>query len=175
MTQAKGAPEFLFAPELLVRSDWDRHALNMDIHGGYLAYGSTFFPNSPVWLNRPNLDSRVNARIDIDTQDRVDLEGRLLITTDNPGSPNIQAGLERLPVVTTGGATLGYTHDFNRFELTAKGTIDRTLPAVVPDQRHLFEQRRSQFRPVWRIAARQLRPDTRGAAVLRGRRPHQGP
>jgi hypothetical protein len=127
MTQAKGAPEFLFAPELLVRSDWDRHALNMDIHGGYLAYGSTFFPNSPVWLNRPNLDSRVNARIDIDTQDRVDLEGRLLITTDNPGSPNIQAGLERLPVVTTGGATLGYTHDFNRFELTAKGTIDRTI------------------------------------------------
>jgi hypothetical protein len=126
-TQAKSAPEYLFTPELTVRSDWERHALNFDIHGAYLGYGSTFFPNSPVWLNRPGLDSRVNARIDVDTHDHFDIEGRLLLATDNPGSPNIQAGLEDLPVVTTGGATLGYTHVFNRFEFTAKGTIDRSI------------------------------------------------
>ena len=126
-TQAKSAPEYLFSPELTVRSDWERHALGFDIHGAYLGYGSTFFPNSPVWLNRPSLDSRVNARIDVDTHDHFDLEGRLLLATDNPGSPNIQAGLETLPVVLTGGATLGYTHVFNRFEVTAKGTIDRNI------------------------------------------------
>ncbi len=77
-----------------MRSDWERHALNFNINGSYLGYGSTFFPNSPVWLNRPSLDARVNARIDVDTHDHFDLEGRLLISTDNPGSPNIQAGME---------------------------------------------------------------------------------
>jgi hypothetical protein len=126
-TEAKSAPEYLFSPELTVRSDWERHALNFDVHGAYLGYGSTFFPNSPVWLNRPSLDSRVNARVDVDTHDHLDLEGRLLLGTDNPGSPNIQAGLVDLPVVVTGGATLGYTHVFNRFEITAKGTIDRSI------------------------------------------------
>jgi Putative beta-barrel porin 2 len=126
-TEAKSAPEYLFSPELTVRSDWERHTLNFDIHGAYLGYGSTFFPNSPVWLNRPSLDSRVNARVDVDTHDHFDVEGRLLIATDNPGSPNIQAGLETLPIVLTGGATLGYTHVFNRFEVTAKGTIDRSI------------------------------------------------
>jgi hypothetical protein len=126
-TQAKSAPEYLFSPELTVRSDWERHALNFDIHGSYLGYGSTFFPNSPVWLNRPGLDSRVSGRFDIDSHDHVDAEGRFLIATDNPGSPNIQAGLEVLPIVVTGGATLGYTHVFNRFEITAKGTFDRSI------------------------------------------------
>jgi hypothetical protein len=126
-TQAKSAPEYLLSPELLVRSDWERHALNIDIHGGYLGYGSTFFPNSPVWLNRPNLDARVNGRIDVDYHDHFDVEGRLLIGTDNPGSPNIQAGLETLPVTLTGGATLGYTHVFDRFEITAKGNFDRYI------------------------------------------------
>jgi hypothetical protein len=126
-TEAKSAPEYLFSPELTVRSDWERHALNFDVHGAYLGYGATFFPNAPVWLNRPSLDSRVDARVDVDTHDHLDLEGRLLIGTDNPGSPNIQAGLVDLPVVVTGGATLGYTHVFNRFEITAKGTIDRSI------------------------------------------------
>jgi hypothetical protein len=50
-----------------------------------------------------------------------------LLSTDNPGSPNIQAGLARLPVVTTVGGTLGYAHDFNRFELAVKGTVDRSV------------------------------------------------
>jgi hypothetical protein len=126
-TIAKSAPEYLLSPELLVRSDWERHALNFDIHGSYLGYGSTFFPNSPVWFNRPTLDARANGRIDVDSHDHFDAEGRFVIGTDSPGSPNIQAGLEDLPITLNGGATLGYTHAFNRFEITAKGTFDRFL------------------------------------------------
>jgi hypothetical protein len=126
-TIAKSAPEYLLAPELLGASDWERHSLTFGIRGSYLGYGSTFFPNSPVWLNRPALDSRVNGRVDVDSHDHFDVEGRFLIGTDNPGSPNIQAGLEELPITLVGGATLGYTHVFNRFEITAKGTFDRNL------------------------------------------------
>jgi hypothetical protein len=124
-TIAKSAPEYLLAPELLALSDWERHALNFTIKGSYLGYGSTFFPSSPVWLNRPSLDARANGRIDIDRYDRIDAEGRFIISTDNPGSPNITAGNEYLPVVLNGGATLGYTHLFDRFEVTAKGQFDR--------------------------------------------------
>jgi hypothetical protein len=124
-TIAKSAPEYLLAPELLALSDWERHALNFTIKGSYLGYGSTFFPNSPVWLNRPSLDARANGRIDIDRYDRIDAEGRLIISTDNPGSPNITASNEYLPIVLNGGATLGYTHLFDRFEVTAKGQFDR--------------------------------------------------
>ncbi len=131
-----GKDSFLFtvAPELLVRSDWERHALNADIKGSYLAYSQTFGTNDdgspsgvPNSLDRPTLDSRVDGRIDVTSRSHFDMEGRLLIGTDNPGSPNIQAGLARLPIVTTVGTTLGYTQAFNRFELTAKGTFDRSV------------------------------------------------
>jgi hypothetical protein len=122
----KGSWDFIVAPELTVRSDWERHALNADIHGTYTAFAETF-PGSPVRLDRPTLDSRVSGRIDASSDDRVDMQGRLLLSTDNLGSPNIQAGLARLPIITTPGATLGYTHDFNRFELAAAGTVDRSI------------------------------------------------
>jgi hypothetical protein len=131
-----GKDSFLFtvAPELRVRSDWERHALNADIKGSYLAYTQSFGTNAdgspsgvPNSLDRPTLDSRVDGRLDVNSRSHLDLEGRLLLGTDNPGSPNIQAGLARLPIVTTVGTTLGYTQSFNRFELTAKGTFDRSV------------------------------------------------
>jgi hypothetical protein len=125
-TPPKGSSEFVAAPELIVRSDWERHALNADIHGSYLAYGETF-PGSPGNLDRPTLDSRVSGRVDVGTHDRVNLESRLLLSTDNPGSPNIQAGLARLPIVTTVGGTFAYAHDFNRFEISTKSTVDRSV------------------------------------------------
>jgi hypothetical protein len=91
-----------------------------------MAYGESF-PTSPSRFDRPSLDSRVSGRIDASADDHVNLESRLLLSTDNPGSPNIQAGLSRLPIVTTFGGTFGYVHDFNRFEISTKSTIDRSL------------------------------------------------
>jgi hypothetical protein len=126
ISPAKGSSELIAAPELIVRSDWERHALNADIHGNYLWYGETF-PESPTSLDRPTLDSRVSGRIDVSSVDRVNLESRLLVSTDNPGSPNIQAGLTKLPIVTTVGGTFGYEHDFNRFEILSKTTVDRSV------------------------------------------------
>ena len=123
---ARGTSEIMVAPELIVRSDWERHALNADIHGSYTAFGRTF-PDSPHSLDRPTLDSRLSGRIDVSSADRVNLESRLLLSTDNPGSPNIQAGLARLPIVTTVGGTAGYAHDFNRLEIAAKADIDRSV------------------------------------------------
>ena len=125
---------YMISPDLKVRSDWERNALNADIKGSYIGYAQTFGTNDdgsisgvPNSLDRPSLDSRVDGRLDVTGQSHFDMEGRLLIGTDNPGSPNIQAGLARLPIVTTAGTTFGYTQGFNRFELTAKGTFDRSV------------------------------------------------
>jgi hypothetical protein len=108
-----------WAPELLVRSDWSRHALNADLRGTYTAYGQ--IPS----LNRPFLDAKVNGRIDVARTTRIDLEARTTVSTDNPGSPDLPADLAKLPIYTTIGATAGVTQQFNRFEVGLKGSIDR--------------------------------------------------
>jgi hypothetical protein len=94
--------------------------LRADLRGSYTAYGET--PSE----NRPFVDARVTGRIDVTRQTRLDLEGRYLISTDNPGSPDIPAGLVRLPTYQTVGATAGVAHRFNRFELALKASVDRT-------------------------------------------------
>lgn len=129
ITQSKGSAEFIVAPELTVRSDWDRHALGADIHGSYIWFNESFPSSSysPASLDRPTLDSRIFGRIDATNEDHIALESRMLVSTDVPGSPNIQADLARLPIVTTVGGTLGYTHDIDRFQITTKATVDRSV------------------------------------------------
>ncbi len=132
----------MVAPELKVSSDWERHALNADIKASYIKYCQDFSPTPvdcgcgptgistsgpPSSLDRPSVDARVDGRLDVNSRSRFDLEGRLLVGTDAPGSPNIQANLTRLPITVTLGSTIGYTQSFNRFELTAKGTVDRSV------------------------------------------------
>jgi hypothetical protein len=109
----------VIAPELLVRSDWERHAFTADMRGTYTAYAA--MPE----LNRPTVDAKAVGRIDITERSRAELEGRYILSTDRPGSPDLQAGLANLPIFTDVGTTVGGTHRFNRLELTLKGSFDR--------------------------------------------------
>jgi hypothetical protein len=109
------------APELLLRSDWSRHELRGDLRGSY-----TMYPSKSS-LDRPFLDAKLAGRIDLTRQSRVDLESRFLLSTDNPGSPNLQADVAKLPIFTSLGASAGAAHRFNRFEIAAKANIDRTV------------------------------------------------
>jgi hypothetical protein len=111
----------VLSPELLVNSNWSRHELSANLRGSYTDY------ENASDLNRPSLDARVNGRIDVTPLTRVDLEGRAIVGTDNPGSPNIQAGLARLPIYTTVGGSAGLGQRFNRVEVTLKGGVDRTV------------------------------------------------
>jgi hypothetical protein len=115
-----GSSVFIVAPELLLRSNWSRHELRGDLRGSYTTYPSKSS------LDRPFVDAKLGGRIDVTRQTRVDLESRFLLSTDNPGSPDLQADLAKLPIFTTVGATAGAAHRFNRFEIAAKGNIDRT-------------------------------------------------
>src|SRR5690606_10985760 len=104
---------WIVAPELLLRSNWLRHELTADLRGSYVSYPG--YDGQPS-LDRATADLRVNGRIDVTDTTRIDLEGRWLLGTDNPGSPDIQAGLAKLPYYTTLGGSAGITQTFNRFE-----------------------------------------------------------
>jgi hypothetical protein len=122
-----GSSTFAVAPELHVRSDWPVHSFTADVVGSYFWYGNDGAMSPP--LNRPYLNSKLDGRIDVTRNTQILLENRYIVSTDNPGSPNIQAGLARLPINQTVGGTLGVEEEFGRFDATLKGTIDRTAYA----------------------------------------------
>jgi len=122
-TGGPGASLYTVVPEMQVQSNWSRHELKADLRGSYTGYS----PDQTPTLSRPNFNGKVDGRIDVTRDTRVDLGTRLLVATDNPGSPNLQAGLAKLPVFTTFGGTAGVTHQFSRFELGVKGDVERTV------------------------------------------------
>ncbi len=120
---ASAAPYFVVAPELQAHSDWERHALDANIHGSYTEYAANLVPS----LNAPYLDSRINGRVDVLHNTQVVIESRLLIATDNPGSPNLPAELAKLPPNFDIGGTLGVIQTFNRLSVSLKGAFDRNI------------------------------------------------
>ena len=123
---------FVVAPELQVASDWARHSLTADIAGSYTWYASDALLPS---LNAPYLNSKIDGRIDVSRDTQILLENRVIISTDNPGSPNLQAQLAQLPPNEDVGETLGLVQTFNRLTFTLKGTFDRATynPSLLTD------------------------------------------
>jgi hypothetical protein len=131
-------------PALSVRSNWARHALNAEMRGSYIWYSRTWediitgtaqtadqtsvaVSGLPRSLDRPSMEARVNGRLDTYELSHADAEARFSLGTDNPGSPNVMAGLSKLPIYTRVGGSLGYTQNFNRLDVTLKGGADRVF------------------------------------------------
>ena len=130
---AKGSPFYVVAPEFLAMSDWQRHALVADLRGSFTGYGRTFPPPgdgtvapAPVDIDRPDFTGHIDGRLDASRDTRLTAQLRLRLATDNPGSPNIQAGLAKYPLATTVGSTVGIDQSFNRLQISAGATADRT-------------------------------------------------
>jgi hypothetical protein len=130
----RGSPFYVVAPEFLAVSDWDRHAVVADLRGSFTGYGNTFPPPTdgtispaPTNVDRPDFTGHIDGRLDVTHDTRLLGEVRLRVATDNPGSPNVQAGLAKYPVYTTLGSTFGVDQNFNRLQLSAGGTVDRTV------------------------------------------------
>ncbi len=119
-TDGASSSIFIVAPELQIRSNWSRHDFRADMRGNYTSYPSQSS------LSRPYFESKADGRIDVTSQTRIDLQNRFLLSTDNPGSPNLQASVAKAPIFTTLGGTAGVAHRFNRLELAVKGSADRT-------------------------------------------------
>jgi hypothetical protein len=118
----KGASLYTVAPELLAQSNWSRHELKAELRGSYTGYS----PDTSPTLSRPNVNAKVDGRVDVTRDARIDLGTRLLVGTDNPGSPNVEAGLSKLPIFTTAGGNAGLGYRFNRFDVAIKGDAERT-------------------------------------------------
>ncbi len=134
LPQEKGLPFWVVAPEFLAVSNWERHALVADLRGSFTGYGGTLPATvdgaaspSPTNVDRPNFNGHVDGRLDVSEDTHLTAEARLLVSTDNPGSPNIQAGLAKYPVYTSFGGTFGFDQSFNRLEFAAGATVDRTV------------------------------------------------
>src|SRR5580692_222703 len=132
LPQEKGLPFWMVAPEFLAVSDWERHALVADLRGSFTGYGGNLPATvdgaaspSPTNVDRPNFNGHVDGRFDISEDTHLTAQARLLVSTDNPGSPNIQAGLARYPVYASFGGTFGFDQKFNRLEISAGATVDR--------------------------------------------------
>jgi len=129
----QGSPFYVVAPEFLAVSDWERHALVADLRGSFTGYGNTFPPvdgvvsSAPTDVDRPDFTGHVDGRLDVGHDTRLLGQVRLRVATDNPGSPNVQAGLARYPVYSTLGGTFGVDQNFNRLQISAGGTVDRTV------------------------------------------------
>ena len=123
MPGGKGASLYTVAPELQVQSDWSRHELKADLRGSYTGY-------SPERRRRsagPTSTARSTAASTSPATPASISKAALLVSTDNPGSPNLQAGLAKLPIFTTFGGSAGIGQRFNRLELSVKGDVDRTV------------------------------------------------
>ena len=130
----QGSPFYVVAPEFLAVSDWERHAVVADLRGSFTGYGNTFPPptdgtisSAPTNVDRPDFTGHIDGRLDVTSDTRLTAQVRLRVATDNPGSPNIQAGLARYPIYSTLGGTFGVDQNFNRLQLSAGGTVDRTV------------------------------------------------
>lgn len=129
----QGSPLYVIAPELLAVSNWERHAVVADLRGSFTGYTRNLTPNAdgtplpaPIDIDRPSFNGHIDGRLDVSRDLRLTGQGRLLVATDNPGSPNVQAGLARYPIYTTVGSTLGIDQTFNRLQVSAGATVDRT-------------------------------------------------
>jgi hypothetical protein len=133
LANERGLPYWVIAPEFLAVSDWERHALVADLRGSFTGYGGTLpasidggVNSAPTNLDRPDFTGHIDGRIDVTRDTDITAQLRLRAATDNPGSPNIQAGLSEYPVYTTLGSTIGFDQRFNRLQVSAGATVDRT-------------------------------------------------
>src|SRR5471030_574729 len=69
---------YTIAPELLAQSNWSRHELKADLRGSYTGYS----PDQSPTLSRPNFNGKIDGRVDVTKNTRIDLETRLLVATD---------------------------------------------------------------------------------------------
>jgi hypothetical protein len=131
-TTPRSSAFYTVSPELVATSDWSRHSVIVDLRGSFTGYDKTFpatdslISPAPVNIDRTDFTGKVDGRLDVSKDTRINSELRLRVGADNPGSPNIQAGLSKYPLYTTVGGTLGAEQDFNRLRVSLNGTADRT-------------------------------------------------
>ena len=107
------------APELIGRSDWSRHSLQIDLRGAYL--GNTTDHD----YDKPTFQGALRGRIDLGDETTVDVKAgwshdrQSSSSADNPANTVVPATVESKT------ASLGVTRDVGLVALTLRGDIER--------------------------------------------------
>ena len=134
---AVGSPAVIVAPELAIRSQFERHQLNADLR---YAYNENTAQQA---LSHPTAEAKVNGRFDVGDSTRLIGEGRYL------DDALVTAGFNQQPRATTLGATAGLAQQFGSAEIAVKGSYDRILfsNAVLGNNQILNTQDRNYRQP----------------------------
>ena len=116
----KGSPFARYEGDLDIQSDWNVNQLSGRLRGGYFQY----FRDSQA--SRPDAEGNLDLRLDATRDTRILLETRLRLDTQRPGSPDLTSAVEGRPLVWQYGGSAGVSHDFNRLQLTLRGSVDRS-------------------------------------------------
>lgn len=129
IADGRGSRLWMLAPEVLLRSDWQRHELRAEMRGNVTEYDRFHS------VNTQSFEATVDGRIDVTRNARLDLQGRARTVSASAGNIDLPADLARLPRQSTLGASVGVGHRFNRLEMTAKGSLDRITwnPSLLTD------------------------------------------
>ncbi len=106
--------------EVKLQSDWSRHALTGGLRAGYNA-----FPQLSD-ANRPDAQGGLNLRLDVSRDTRIDLDSRLRVETERPGSVDQPLATANRPLNTQVGASAGATHAFGRVSAGLRGSVDQS-------------------------------------------------
>ena len=123
-TGVRPSPEFRVDVGTAFDSDFSNNSLTGNVRAGY----SLFPANTNA--NRPDIAAIVDGRVDVTRDTKILTEARLVVVTQTPGSPLLAVPnsvfITGRPLITSEGATLGGSHQFNRLALELRGTFDRT-------------------------------------------------
>jgi len=138
----KGSPFYVVAPEVLVVSDWERHAVVADLRGSYTGYTNTFPPENGVVSSAPtDVTGRISSAMST-------------AASMSPTTPSARAsaaachhrqsrqsehsaGLAKYPLYAA-FAALRIDQNFNRLQVSGGATIDRgRVPELAFDRRPL--------------------------------------
>jgi hypothetical protein len=120
---AGGKPSGLamVSPEMMIRSDWDRHEATLDLRGSYEAF------TDPSIDNRPTASADATSRLDLADQWTANFAAGYHFERQSVSDPNFPAGVDESPPVHdfTGSAALN--GHFGRGVFTLGATAERTI------------------------------------------------
>jgi hypothetical protein len=134
---AVGSPAVIVAPELAIRSQFERHQLNADLR---YAYNENTAQQA---LSHPTAEAKINGRYDLGESTRLSAEGRFL------DDALVTPGFNQQPRATTLGTTVGLAQQFGSAEIAVKGSYDRIQfsNAVLGNNQILNTQDRNYRQP----------------------------
>ncbi len=107
------------APELIGRSDWSRHSLQIELRGAYL--GNTTDHD----YDKPSFQGTLRGRIDLGDETAVDVKAGWSHDRDSSSSADDPANTVVPATTDSKTASLGITRDVGLVALTLRGDIER--------------------------------------------------